>query len=68
VDKRGVLMTILSILAVSGVLGCRWYIKPLVFLLTVPFACFGVFFPALNLAMGRVRGLPKERHTAAGSL
>jgi hypothetical protein len=63
-----VLMTILSILAVSGVLGSRWYIKPLVFLLTVPVACFWVFFPALNRAAGRVRGLPKERHTEAGSL
>jgi hypothetical protein len=56
------LMLILSILAVDGFLGSRWYMKPLVFLLTVPVACFWIFFPALNWASRRVRGLPKERH------
>jgi len=62
-----VLMTILSILAVYGFLGSRWYMKPLVFLLTIPVACFWIIFPALNWASGRVRGLPKERHKSETS-
>lgn len=60
-----VLMTILSILAVYDVLGSRWYIKPLVFLLTVPVAYFWIFIPALNWVAGKVMGLPKERHKTA---
>lgn len=62
-----VLTTILSILAVDGVLGSRWYIMPLVFLLTMPVACFWIVFPALNWAAGRVRGLPKESHKSETS-
>src|SRR6266699_5099706 len=51
-----VLMTALSILAVYGVLGTRWYIKPLVFFLTIPVASFWVCLPALNWVGVRVRG------------
>ncbi len=51
-----VLMTALSILAVYGVLGTRWYIKPLVFFLTIPVAWFWVCLPALNWVGVRVRG------------
>jgi hypothetical protein len=51
-----VLMTALSILARYGFLGIRWYIKPLVFFLTIPVACFWVLLPALNRIGVRVRG------------
>jgi len=50
-----VLMTILSLFAASGVLGTRWYMKPLAFFLTVPVAWFWVLLPALNWARVKVR-------------
>jgi len=53
------LMTVLSVLAASGGLGTRWYMKPFVFLLTVPVACFFVFLPALNWVRVRLIGFPK---------
>ena len=52
-----VLMTVLSILAASGLLGVRWYIQPLVFFLTVPVAYFWVLLPAFNWVRARVSGL-----------
>lgn len=51
------LMSALSILAASGLLGVRWYIKPLVFFLTMPVAWFWVVLPALTWVGARVRGL-----------
>lgn len=56
-----VLMTILSILAIYGFLGSRWYMKPLVFFLTVPVAYFWIFIPALNWVAGKVRGPAKGK-------
>jgi hypothetical protein len=53
------LMTVLSVLAASGGLGTRWYMKLFVFLLTVPVACFFVFLPALNWVGVRLIGFPK---------
>lgn len=53
------LMTMLSVLAASGVLGTRWYVKPVVFLLTVLVAWFFVFIPALNWAGVHWIGFPK---------
>lgn len=54
------LMTFLSVLAVYGVLGTRWYVKLFVFSLTVPVACFWVFLPALNWVGVRWNGFLKE--------
>jgi hypothetical protein len=53
------LMTVLSVLAASGALGTRWYMKLFVFLLTVPVACFFVLLPALNWVGVRLIGFPK---------
>ena len=50
------LMTTLSVLAVYGSLGTRWYMKPLVFVLSVPVAWFWVLLPALNWAGVRWSG------------
>lgn len=52
-----VLMTVLSILAADGVLGIRWYIRPLVFFLTMPVAYFWVLIPALNWVAMKMRAL-----------
>jgi cation transport ATPase len=54
------LMTSLSVLAVYGSLGTRWYMKPLVFVLTVPVAWFWVFLPTLNWAGVRWNGLRRK--------
>ncbi len=53
-----VLMTLLSLGAIFGLLDFRWYLKPLVFLLSVPVAYFWIFFPTLNWVAGKVRELP----------
>jgi hypothetical protein len=52
-----VLMAILSILAASGFIDIRWYIKLLVFFLTIPVASFWVLIPAFNWLGVRVRRL-----------
>ena len=54
-------MTILSLLAASGFFGSHWYIRPLVFLLTVPVACFWLAFPAYTWTSGKVRSSSRER-------
>ena len=56
-----VVMTILSLFAILGLIDFRWYLKPLVFLLTVPVVYFWIFFPALNWVAGKGRSLPKEK-------
>ena len=56
------LMTILSILAADGLLGERWYVKPLVFLLTVPVISYWIIFPMLNRFAMRGSGSLKARH------
>jgi hypothetical protein len=53
------LMTVLSVLAASGLLGPHWYVQLFVFLLTVPVACFFVLLPALNWVRVRLVGFPK---------
>src|SRR5262249_11483996 len=53
------LVTVLSVLAASGLLGHHWYVKLFVFLLTVPVACFFVLLPALNWVGVRLIGFPK---------
>jgi len=63
-----VLMTILSLGAASGVLGSHWYIKPLVFLLTVPVVCFWLVFPAYTWAAARARGSLRERRSSSNFL
>jgi hypothetical protein len=57
------LVTVLSVLAASGVLGTRWYVKLVVFLLTVPVAWFFVFIPSLNWAEVRWIGLLQSIRT-----
>lgn len=58
-------MTILSLLAASGLFGSHWYIKPLVLLLTVPVACFWLVFPAYTWAAARARSTPRERRSSS---
>jgi hypothetical protein len=53
------LMTMLSVLAASGVLGTGWYVKPVVFLLTMPVALFFIIIPALNWAGVHWIGFPR---------
>jgi hypothetical protein len=57
------LMTMLSVLAASGVLGTRWYVNLVVFLLAAPVAWFFVFIPALNWAGVHWVGFPQTIHT-----
>jgi len=53
------LVTVLSLLAVYGFLGDRWYVKLFVFLLTVPIASYFVFIPALNWVAIHWIGFPE---------
>ena len=61
------LMTVLSVLAASGSLGPHWYVKLLVFLLTVPVACFFIFLTRAQLGRSAIdrlsQGSPRTGET-----